>query len=109
MLIASVIRLRFLIPYGITVHGIMRIRSIRHQGLRRLVEADGAREIRSDLVNRVRRILTALISAADMNGVQGRPAGVSTGLPVTAPVPGVCRHSATGGSPLPWTMEKYAP
>lgn len=51
----------------------MRIRTIRHRGLRRFVEADDAREIRSDLVNRVRRILTALISAADMDGVQGPP------------------------------------
>lgn len=51
----------------------MRIRSIRHRGLKRFVEADDDREIRSDLVNRVRRILTALISAPDMDGVQGPP------------------------------------
>lgn len=37
------------------------------------MEADEAREIRPDLVSRVRRILTALISASDMDGVQGPP------------------------------------
>jgi len=51
----------------------VRIRSIRHRGLKRFVEADDVREIRPDLVNRVRRILTALISAPDMDGVQGPP------------------------------------
>ncbi len=45
----------------------------RHRGLRRLVEADDAREIRTDLANRLRRILTVLISAPDMDGVRGPP------------------------------------
>ena len=51
----------------------MRIRSIRHRGLRRFVETDDAREIRPDLVNRVRRILTALVAARDLDGVGGPP------------------------------------
>ncbi len=51
----------------------MRIRSIRHRGLKRLIEDDSDREIRADQVNRVRRILTALITASDMDGVQGPP------------------------------------
>ena len=51
----------------------MRIRSIRHRGLRRFVERDDVREIRPDLVNRVRRILTALISAQHIDGVGGPP------------------------------------
>ena len=51
----------------------MRIRSIRHRGLRRFVESDDAREIRADLVNWLRRILTALLSAPDIEGVQGPP------------------------------------
>ncbi len=60
--------------YGFTVRleG-MRIRSIRHRGLRRFIEDDDDREIRRDLVNRVRRILTALIAAPDVDGVQGPP------------------------------------
>jgi proteic killer suppression protein len=41
--------------------------------LKRLIEDDDGREIRRDLVNRVRRILTALIAAPDMDGVQGPP------------------------------------
>ena len=51
----------------------MRIRSIRHRGLRRFIEDDDDRGIRRDLVNRVRNILAALIAAPDMSGVQGPP------------------------------------
>lgn len=51
----------------------MRIRSIRHKGLKRLIEDDDDREIRRDLANRARRILTVMISASDMDGVQGPP------------------------------------
>lgn len=51
----------------------MNIRSIRHRGLRRFIEDDDPRELRGDLVNRTRNILTALIAAADMAGVQGPP------------------------------------
>jgi toxin HigB-1 len=60
--------------YGVTVplEG-MRIWSVHHRGLRRFIEDDDDREIRRDLVNRVRRILTALIAAPDMDGVQGPP------------------------------------
>jgi toxin HigB-1 len=38
-----------------------------------LIEDDDDREIRRDLVYRVRRILTALIAAQDMDGVRGPP------------------------------------
>ncbi len=60
--------------YGNAVHlkG-MRIRSIRHRGLKRFIEDDDDREIRRDLVNKVRRILTVLIAAPDMDGVKGPP------------------------------------
>ncbi|RNJ51641.1 type II toxin-antitoxin system RelE/ParE family toxin [Methylocystis hirsuta] len=51
----------------------MRIRSARHRGLKRFIEDDGDREIRRDLVNRVRRILTVLIAAPDITGVEGPP------------------------------------
>lgn len=51
----------------------MKIRSIRHRGLKRLIESDHDREIRGDLVRRVRNILAALITAQDMSGVQGPP------------------------------------
>lgn len=49
----------------------MIIRSVRHRGLRRLLEADDARESRADLANRARRILTVLLAADDMSGVVG--------------------------------------
>ena len=51
----------------------MNIRSIKHRGLRRFIEDDDPRELRPDLVNRTRNILAALISAANMDGVQGPP------------------------------------
>ena len=51
----------------------MEIRSIRHKGLRRLIEDDDGRGIRPDLTARVRSILAILISAADMDGVRGPP------------------------------------
>lgn len=51
----------------------MRIRTIRHKGLKRFIENDDGRGIRHDLVNRVRNILAALISAQDIEGVKGPP------------------------------------
>ena len=51
----------------------MRIRSVRHKGLKRLIEDDDGREIRRDLVRRVRNILAALVAAPDMSGVRGPP------------------------------------
>jgi proteic killer suppression protein len=51
----------------------MVIRSVRHRGLSRLIRDDDRSELRSDLVPRVRRVLTALIVAPDMKGVRGPP------------------------------------
>ena len=45
----------------------MFIRSIRHKGLKRLVEDNDARGIDGRLIGRVRRIITALVLADDMN------------------------------------------
>ena len=52
----------------------MIIRSVRHRGLLRLVEDDDSRELRNDLVRRLRNILAVLIAATDMGGVTG-PSG----------------------------------
>jgi proteic killer suppression protein len=41
--------------------------------LKRLLEDDEDREIRRDLVRRVRNILAALVAAPDMDGVRGPP------------------------------------
>ena len=51
----------------------MVIRSVRHRGLLRLIEDDDSRELRGDLVRRVRNVLAALIAAPDMGGVAGPP------------------------------------
>ena len=51
----------------------MRIRSTRNRGLKRFIEDDDHREIRPDLVNRVRRVLTALQTAADTASLAGPP------------------------------------
>jgi proteic killer suppression protein len=51
----------------------MRVRSVRHKGLKRLIEDDDERGIRPDLAQRVRRILTALLSAESIEGLEGPP------------------------------------
>lgn len=51
----------------------MQIRSIRHKRLKRFLEDDDVRGIRSDLIDRVRKVLAVLVSAADMSGVEGPP------------------------------------
>ena len=51
----------------------MKIRSVQHRGLKRFLEDDDERGIRRDLAPRVRNILSALISAFDMDGVEGPP------------------------------------
>jgi toxin HigB-1 len=49
----------------------MIVRSVRHRGLLRLIEDDDSRELRNDLVRRLRNILAVLISAADKDVWQG--------------------------------------
>ena len=51
----------------------MQIQSVRHKGLKRLIEEDDDRGIRRDWVNRVRHILAVLVAARDMSGVHGPP------------------------------------
>lgn len=51
----------------------MIIRSVQHRGLLRLIEDDDRRELRPDLVKRLRNILAVLIVAADMDAVSGPP------------------------------------
>ncbi len=49
----------------------MIIRSVRHRGLLRFIRDDDSRELRSDLAQRLRRILTALITVSDVKALQG--------------------------------------
>ena len=51
----------------------MIIRSVQHRGLLRLIEDDDGRELRADMMKRLRNILAALMTAADMGGVVGPP------------------------------------
>lgn len=51
----------------------MKLRTIRHKGLKRFIEANDPKGVRADLLNRVRNVLTMLIAAQDMDGVQGPP------------------------------------
>ena len=46
----------------------MIIRSVRHRGLRQLLEKDSTRFLKPDLVERVRGIVTALALAETMEG-----------------------------------------
>jgi proteic killer suppression protein len=51
----------------------MKIRSIRHRGLRRFIEDDEDRELRRDLVARIRRVITALGLADNAQSILGPP------------------------------------
>jgi toxin HigB-1 len=51
----------------------MEIRSVGHRGLLRLIEENDSRELRTDLVKRLRNTLAVLITATDMTEVSGPP------------------------------------
>jgi proteic killer suppression protein len=51
----------------------MKIKSVRHRGLRRFIEDDDPRALRRDLTPRVRRVITALILAANAESILGPP------------------------------------
>ena len=51
----------------------MRLRSIRHKGLKRLIEENDGKGIRADLLDRVHKILTAVLIAEDIDNVKGPP------------------------------------
>lgn len=70
----------------------MIIRTVRHRGLKRLIEDDQTRGIWSDLVNRIRNILTVLILAEDMAGFRA-----------SAP-PGWRVHQLSGNRKDTWTI-----
>ena len=54
----------------------MVVRSVRHRGLRRLLEDNTARFLPSELAGRIRRILTVLVLAEDVDDfIAGAPSG----------------------------------
>jgi toxin HigB-1 len=75
----------------------MIIRSGWHRGLLRLIEDDDNRELRNDLVRRLRNILAVLIAAADMGGVVGPPGWRVHQLKGDVPGRGAFRSAAIGG------------
>ena len=54
----------------------MIIRSVTHRGLQRLIEDDNPRYLSSNLVSRIRNILSVLVLSDDMEGfISGAPPG----------------------------------
>ena len=54
----------------------MVVRSVRHRGLRRLLQDDTPRFLPSELAGRIRRILTVLLLAEDMDDfIASAPSG----------------------------------
>ena len=54
----------------------MIVRSVRHRGLRRLLQNDTPRFLPSELAGRIRRILTVLLLAEDMDDfIASAPSG----------------------------------
>jgi len=51
----------------------VRIRSVRHRGLKRFIEEDDSRALRRDLVGRIRRVITAIVLAPDVENILGPP------------------------------------
>jgi proteic killer suppression protein len=51
----------------------MNIRSVRHRGLRRLIQQGDNREIRPDMVKRIQHVLTILMAAPSLQSVRGYP------------------------------------
>ncbi len=51
----------------------MKIRSIRHKGLRRLIEKNDGRDVSHDLEARIRRVITAIVLAAHIEDILGPP------------------------------------
>lgn len=80
----------------------MIIRSVRHRGLKRLIEDNQIKGLGSDLVNRIRNIITTLILADDMAAFRNSAPqdGGFINFRETAKIPGVFQHPVTGGSPL---------
>ena len=70
----------------------MNVRSVRHRGLRRLLEDDDSRILPHELVGRIRRILTVIILAEDMDGF------------IADAPPGWRVHRLSGDRRLEWSV-----
>jgi len=82
----------------------MRIRdNIRHKGLERLIKNDDDRAIPRVLANRIRHIMTALIAAESLDGVQGPPGWRIH--PMTGDRTGTWSLSVSGNWRITFTLE----
>ena len=70
----------------------MVVRSVRHRGLRRLLEEDDPRFLPPELAGRVRRILTVMILSEDMDGF------------IADAPPGWRVHRLSGDRGLEWSV-----
>jgi len=59
--------------YGEAVHYAIRIVSVRHKGLRKLLETGEVRGLRRDLAPRIEHVLNILVAAQTFDGVRGPP------------------------------------
>jgi hypothetical protein len=74
----------------------MKIRTVKHRGLKRLIEDNDPREVRGDLVKRIGNILAFLVASSGMDTMRSRQAGVSISSSGTAQKPGASRSLAIG-------------
>ena len=95
-----ILDIRTALPYSDGV----KIKSVRHRGLKRLIEDDDTREIRADQINRVRNILAALIVADDIKGVTGPPGWRIHQM--TGDRAGTWSFSVTGNWRVTFTLEQ---
>jgi proteic killer suppression protein len=51
----------------------MNIRSIRHRGLKRLIEQDDPRGVSPEWLRRIRHVIDALVNAPAMTAIQSLP------------------------------------
>jgi len=77
----------------------VRIRSINHKGLKRLIEENDPRGLRRDLVERIRNVVAALVSVDDMASVKGPPGWRIHQLNGIGPAHGASAFRAIGASP----------
>lgn len=84
----------------------MDVRTIRHRGLHRFIASNDSREIRGDLINRVRNIIAALVAAENIDGVRGPPGWRIHQL--TGDRAGTWSISASGNWRITFTIEEGA-
>ena len=81
----------------------MRIRSVRHKGLKRFLEKNNSRGLAGDKVERIRNILTALIAVDNLDDLLALPGWRLH--PLTGDRRGTWSISVTGNWRLTFELE----